>query len=313
MSETDRSIQMQNGAQATGGDEASPAKPPGAADPLAGDVSWFVRSHFSVRRLIVAVWRPLPANLWIALHSPEQVKRSRRREWQAVLGVSFIAMLLLGVCANAGVIATPKGDVVATFRPWVGWRPGAVSDASPGLPGGDDVPAGHLSGQHVAWRWGYSVGLMALWTIGPSLAGWVCVRGIWIPLSLRQCRKRRGHCNNGLAEPDVRWQRDRRAVLAFARHLGSVYLFVYVMIAVGVAVLFALLWLAPDHPGVVGFRWALWCFLFGEAFFVPSVMWTRLNFGPHARLVFGRKRGIWLLLWLAAFVVVPIVGMVGEL
>ena len=101
------------------------------------------------------------------------------------------------------------------------------------------------------------------------------------------------------------------SVIAFARHLLSVYLFVFVMIVVGAALMPALIRVSPD--GTELFRWCLWCFLFGESFFVPAVMWGRFIIADRDGAVFGRCRIAGLTIYLLLFVVVPILGMVQQL
>ena len=61
--------------------------------------------------------------------------------------------------------------------------------------------------------------------------------------------------------------------------------------------------------GTETFRVCLWCFLFGESFFVPAVLWMRLVVNDLSGRVFGRARHVLLALYLAIFVVLPIVGM----
>jgi hypothetical protein len=59
-------------------------------------------------------------------------------------------------------------------------------------------------------------------------------------------------------------------------------------------------------------RWCLWCFLFGESFFVPTVMWCRLVANDAQGVVFGRWRYAALGAYVLLFVIVPIVGMAVE-
>ncbi|MCH7813638.1 MAG: hypothetical protein IID40_06415, partial [Planctomycetes bacterium] len=129
---------------------------------------------------------------------------------------------------------------------------------------------------------------LALWTLVPSLTGWALVRLIWIP----------------------RLARDRptyQATVTFARHLGSVYFYVYVMIVMGASLMAVLVTISP--AGTESFRWYLWCFLFGESFFVPTVMWTRLMANDSRGEIFGRSRHVAMGLFVVLFVAIPIWGM----
>lgn len=55
------------------------------------------------------------------------------------------------------------------------------------------------------------------------------------------------------------------------------------------------------------------CFLFGESFFVPGAMWLRLVVLDQSGRVFGARRYRVLAVYLLLTVVIPIIGMVGEL
>lgn len=144
------------------------------------------------------------------------------------------------------------------------------------------------AGPSVGWGWtpGLS-GILVFWTVAPTLAGWAAFRGLWIP--------RFG------GEPARR----------FAGHLACVYAYVFVMIAVG-AVLLALLvrWWPAETAWL---RWCLWCFLFGESFFVPAVMWIRLMVHDRDGRAFGPRRYVGLAVYLVVCVVVPLAGMVVQL
>ena len=65
--------------------------------------------------------------------------------------------------------------------------------------------------------------------------------------------------------------------------------------------------------GTETFRWCLWCFLFGESFFVPAAMWLRLLLHDSAGRVFGRRRLLVFSLYLTMCMVIPIYGMIQEL
>jgi hypothetical protein len=128
----------------------------------------------------------------------------------------------------------------------------------------------------------------ALWVTVPPLAGWVFVRWAWIPA-----------VTAGSA--------GRSAALAFARYLSGVYLYVYLMIAVGAALTLLLAVLAPARTQTL--RYCVWLFLFGESFFVPAVMWLRLVGNDSSGRAFGRARPAVAAAYLVLFVVVPIIGM----
>ena len=143
--------------------------------------------------------------------------------------------------------------------------------------------------------WYYAFGqswVLVAWVVVPSLLGWMSVRLVWI---------------RGVAGDKP----TRDATLAFARHIGSVYLFVYLMILAGAALMIPLVMMAPR--GTHMFRWCLWCFLFGESFFVPAAVWLRLVVCDRSGRIFGKHRYPALVLYLVLFVVVPILGMVQQL
>ena len=68
-----------------------------------------------------------------------------------------------------------------------------------------------------------------------------------------------------------------------------------------------------DAKGTETFRWCFWCFLFGESFFVPGAMWLRLVILDQSGRVFGTRRYQILAVYLLLTVVIPIIGMAGEL
>jgi hypothetical protein len=143
-------------------------------------------------------------------------------------------------------------------------------------------------------RWLHAPGppvAVALWVVVPPLMGWVFVRSVWIPLAT-------------VGQPA------REAAKTFARHLSGVYLYVYLMIAVGAALVLLLARVAPAQTGVL--RYCLWWFLFGESCFVPTVMWLRLVRNDSSGCVFGRSRNLVLVLYLISFVALPAVGMCLE-
>jgi hypothetical protein len=237
------------------------------------DVTAFVRTPFDVRRNVVKVWRPLPANLWTGLAMADEDVRSKHRERLAIIAVVSMATVLL-----CGVSAVGYREVTAqavTEFPLLG---GALAVESPGT---------STSGWYFApWQM-----LMAtLWVVAPSLAGWFFVRALWIPLS---------------AASDTHWP-----TLAFARNLSGTYFYVYLMITAGAVLLPLLILVGAERTSTV--RWCLWCFLFGESFFVPAVMWSRLVFNDSDGAVFGRRR-YWLLsAYVLLFVIIPIIGMALE-
>ncbi len=235
----------------------------------------FVRTPFAVRSNIVKVWRALPADLWVALSEPEDRIRSERIERRCLVGVVVMAVMLVVLFSSVG-LRTIVNDEDGCF-PLLGWsRPAPAGSAT-------DLGWYYAPGQSLS---------LALWVVVPSLAGWVFVRLLWIP-------------SVAAGKPT------REATLATARHLAAVYLYVYLMIIVGAALLVPLVLLAPK--GTETFRFCLWCFLFGESFFVPAVMWLRLVIRDSPGAVFGRYRYGLLALYMLSFVVIPLWGMIQEL
>ncbi len=231
----------------------------------------FVRTPFTVRRNVVKVWRTIPSDLWIALGGADEGTRARRVERRAVAGVALMAAALMVGFSGMGVRAV-DGDQSLLFSIL-----------------GKSNPAPENGPTQAGWYFvpGRSI-IMVFWVVVPSLLGWACVRLIWIPL---------------VAAGNPTGQ----ATLNMARHLGSVYLYVYMMIIGGALLMVPLTVLAPR--GTEMFRWCFWCFLFGESFFVPAVMWLRLVVTDSTGRVFGSNRFVWMAVYLAAFVVVPIWGM----
>lgn len=242
----------------------------------------FVRTPLAVRRNVVKVWREIPPGVWTELSEPSDRLGSIRRERQAVLSVALMAVMLVAGFSGIGLRATVDGDDLCF--PLLGRSMGVPAGA------GEDV----LHGPGDA-RWYYIPGQslnLALWVVAPSLLGWVFVRVIWIPTVAAK-------------------RPTRAATVTFARHLGAVYLYVYLMILAGVSLMPLLIFLSPR--GTETLRWWLWCFLFGESFFVPAVMWSRLVIRDSFGQVFGRFRYAVLVLYLLLFIVVPIAGMLAEL
>jgi hypothetical protein len=235
----------------------------------------FVRTPFAVRCNVVKVWRPLPADLWTTLSQPGDCALSKRVERQALAGITVMAVMLIAGFSSAG-LRTTAGEEDLCF-PLLG-KSLAVPEHGPPDPGWYHAPGQSLS--------------LGFWVVGPSLGGWVFVRLIWIPVAAAR-------------------KPTREATLTFARHLGAVYLYVYLMIVSGAALMVPLIVLAPK--GTEWFRWCLWCFLFGESFFVPAAMWLRLVICDSSGQVFGRHRFAIMALYLTLFVVIPIVGMIQEL
>lgn len=235
----------------------------------------FTRSPFVVRGRVVAVWRSIPHDIWDALSSDFEGQRARRIERRAIVGVAVLSLVLLFGFGGLGFRAT--SDSEGLCFPLLGRSVPCTVDAaaSPGW----------------YYRAGQRFGLAA-WTVVPPLLGWLFVRGLWIP-------------SVGTA-PARRTSR-----LTLARHLGSVYLFVYAAIALCSLAMPLLIVASP--LGTERFRWWLWCFLFGESFFVPAVMWIRLVLHDTNGSVFGRYRWWLLSLYLLLFVVVPLGAMVRRL
>lgn len=287
----------------SGGSIASPddlraLEPLGASDlgaRVAGrqGVAEFVRTPFDVRRNVVKLWRPLPHDAWSGLVNPADVKHSKVRERKAVAAVGFMALLIVCGASSVGYRAARSGGMLEF--PLLGgtaWADGATEQG-----------------------WYFSAGQMlgpTLWVVLPSLAGWLFVRGMWIPLA---------HDRSGISPPNLGEEsgvkasdrtelRKPAAAVAFARHLGGTYLYVYAMIMGGTLLMALLMILGPLETATL--RWCLWCFLFGESFFVPAVMWSRLVAADAAGEVFGRRRYAVLIVYALLFVIVPIMGMAVE-
>lgn len=253
---------------------AQPA-PPSAPPVHRAAVLDFVRTPFTVRRNVVKVWRALPADPWTQLSLPADHAHSIRRERWALGGVAVGALLLVAGFSSVG-LCTAVGEDLAFF-PLLGKSLPTPTEGSL-IPGWYYVPGQSLS--------------LALWVVVPSLAGWAFVRLVWLPTVALRC-----------PAPE--------ATLAFARHLSGVYLYVYAMILVGAGLMPLLILLSPK--GTETLRWCLWCFLFGESFFVPAAMWSRLVINDSPGKVFGRFRYTALVLYLTFFVAIPIGGMIQEL
>lgn len=248
-----------------------------SADELPGRVAVldFVRTPFAVRCNAVKVWRPLPADLWTMLSQPGDCTTSKRVERWSLAGVAVMAVMLVAGFSSVG-LRTTAGEEDLRF-PLLG-KSIAVPEHGPQEPGWYHAPGQSLS--------------LGFWVVGPSLAGWAFVRLVWIPMAAG-------------SKPT------REATLTLARHFGAVYLYVYVMIVTGAVLMVPLIMLAPK--GTEWFRWYLWCFLFGESFFVPAVMWLRLVICDSSGQVFGRHRFAVMAFYLTLFVVMPIIGMIQEL
>jgi hypothetical protein len=247
----------------------------GSVDAGICSVRAFVRSGFSVRCQVVKLWRSLPLDLWTGLSTPDDRRQARARERRALWAVLGLALALWLGFSHAGLLVG-EGST-AHWYPLLG-KSLVVSPGHHGQPG-----------------WYYDAEqstTLALWVIVPSLLGWAFVRLLWLPVA-------------SAGKPT------QQATMTLARHLGGVYAYVYLMIALGATLMVPLILLAPARTET--FRWYLWCFLFGESFFVPGVMWARLVLRDRAGYVFGRFRHVALTLYLVLCVVVPILGMVQEL
>lgn len=237
----------------------------------------FVRTPFSVRRNVVKLWRPLPARIWFELGSSSDRDLSIPRERAAAVGVAILILVLTVGLGSVGFRTGESGG--GRCFPLIGKSIADAPSAAPAEPGWYYAPGQSL--------------VLVLWVVIPPLLGWAIVRGLWIPLVVRR------HASSS-------------AAITFARHLLSVYMFVYVMIVgVTAALMPALILVSP--VGTEFFRWCLWCFLFGESFFVPAVMWGRFIIADRDGSVFGRYRNVGLALYLLLFVVIPILGMVQQL
>ena len=225
---------------------------------------------------MVKVWRPVPTGIWSELGTSADRDLSIRRERTAAVGVAILVLILIVGLGSVGFRADQR-DTGRSF-PLIGKSLVDVPGSSPTTVGWYYAPGQSL--------------ILVLWVVVPPLLGWAIVRGLWIPLVVRN------HPSRGSS-------------IAFARHLLSVYLFVYVMIVVGAALMPALILVSP--AGTEFFRWCLWCFLFGESFFVPAVMWGRFIIADRDGSVFGQYRYGGLAFYLLLFVVIPILGMVQQL
>ena len=235
----------------------------------------FVQTPLSVRWKVVKLWRPLPEGLWTELSTPHDRALARRCERRAMVGVALMAAMLLIGFSGVGLRAVVGHD--DRCFPLLGRSVAVLTEGLPG-PGWYYMPGQSLS--------------LAGWVVVPSLAGWMFVRMLWIPV-VTSCQPTAG------------------ATLTLLRHLGSVYLLVYLMILVGLGLMLLLLLRSPQ--GTETFRGCLWCFLFGESFFVPAVMWSRLVVHDSTGLVFGRYRYALLAVYLMLFVVIPLGGMIQYL
>lgn len=231
----------------------------------------FVCTHFAVRRNVVKVWRGLPHDLWTGLVEPDDLSLSRRRQRQAVIGVALIAIIFVVWLSGVGLRTTVAWGEL--HFPLLGKSLTLPTDAATGS----------------GWYFlpGQSVG-MVLWVVSPPILGWAFVRLLWI----RAATKRSPY---------------RPSTLAMARHLGSVYLYIYVVLLAGAAIMAPLILLSPQ--GTHTLRWWSWLVLFGETFFVPALMWSRLVRHDTSGQVFGPHRYAVLILYGLLFVVIPIGGM----
>ena len=182
----------------------------------------FVRTPFAIRCNLVKVWRPLPANIWTALSESQDRLRGIRYERQALVWVALMAILLLGGFSGAGLQTSIEGQDVCV--PLVG------RSMTPVLDNGRSTDWCYIPGRSLT---------LVLWTVAPSLAGWACMRLVWIPAVAAR-------------------RRTREATLSFARHLGSVYLHVYLMVIVGASTMPLFILVAPRETTFL--RWCLWCF-----------------------------------------------------
>lgn len=264
----------------------------------------FVRTPFSVRRNMVRVWKPLPDDIWTALTEPPDRRLAGRREAVAIGCVTLMSAAIAVAGLRLGVTFS-SDDGPSTMYPLIGPGPvdGSVieepTESAAETSGRADVPLGSRvelsprSGELPSARTGWTIVPPAsapaiFWTVVPPLLGWWTVRRVWIPASMARSG-------------------DSAAAMTFARHLSGVYLYVFLMVTAGLVVGAMLLHLAP--ASTQRWRWWLWLFLFGETFFVPAVMWTRLVSHDRMGRVFGRRRRAALAAYLAAFVAVPVAGM----
>lgn len=250
---------------------------PGAPDANEDEsrIRQFVSTPFSVRCNIVKVWHPLPSGFWGKLAKPEDAERGRRAERAAIVSVLAMAVVLVVGFSGVGIGTTLDG--------WYQCFPVV----------GKPAPRPTLDPKTLGWCFEFGRSFSAVfWTVGPSLAGWAFVRWLWIPMVVRN-------------------HPARAAAKTMAQHLGSVYLYVYLMICAGAVLMLVVARVAPAETAFI--RWGFWCFLFGESFFVPGVMWIRLVLANQSAEVFGRFRIAWLAGYVVLFVVVPLYGMTLEL
>ena len=232
----------------------------------------FVRTPLAVRCNIVKVWRPLPRDLWSALTQPNDIRKSRQRERRAVVAVAVMVALLV------------FGDLERRV--------------SPGHHGsGDDISAD--------WRLIYSrqwlTRIARLVLRAGAVAGTCAVGGGAAP-------GRAGRSFACCGSPgSAAGKSSGQATFAMVRHLSGTYLYVYLMVFVGAALMLPLVRLAPAETQIL--RWYLWCFLFGETFFVPAVMWLRLILSDRSGQVFGHWRYSLLAAYGVGVVAIPIWGM----
>lgn len=289
----------------------------------------FVETPLTIRRNVVKVWRPLPPGLWTALSDPTDHALARRRERTAVALVGIMVVVLAGGFASVGLAPRTSAltnNTRTTTATGIDNTPGAaVTDSASHAGAARSNPhaernARTTSGRSVGFpllgpargavprdgtdtasfdttplRWYFAPGQslpLALWTVVPPLLGWGLVRLVWIPAVLRH-------------------RAARTQAVVFARHLSVVYVFVFAMVVAGASLMPVLIIASPC--GTERLRWYLWCFLFGESFFVPAVMWTRLVIHDADGAVFGRRRYAVLTGYLLLCVVVPMIGMVGQL
>lgn len=265
-----------DGAQQDSASPSTSSAPARGPIPLAD----FVLTPFSVRCNAVKVWRKLPDDLWTGLTDHAQRRRANSTEHRCIITTAALILVVLA-CASFAVPA-PSGDGdVLLAQPVIGWPWPLDSDA-----------AGRRASEIDVIFVPQQARLVLLWTILPTLLGWFAVRGVWIP---RVTREKEHHA----------------AAIALAQNLAPVYQYVFMMIAAGAVLMLPIAFLWPASSQFL--RWCFWCFLFGESFFVPGVMWSRLVLCDSAGDVFGARRRMWLTLYLIAFVVLPLLGMISEL
>lgn len=258
----------------------------------------FVRSPFTIRRNAVAVWRRPPRGLWTELNQPQDNEPARRTQRRAVAGVMVISVLLILGFSGLGIRSNASGGEAA-LSPMHGRRsrlkPAArvmiyhpLFEKSFVVEQGHSNELGQLGQLDWYYAWGQSWIQMLCGVVAP-LGGWIIVRAVWLPVLSR-------------SKPS------RQATLSLARHLGSVYYFVFLVLLVGAAIMLLLLLISP--AGTTLIRFFLGLLLFGESFFVPAVMWSRLILSDTEGRIFGRRRLIGLTAYLMVFVALPIAGMI---